>query len=101
MKNSIIQDDKTVCYLCGERGGYWLHALDKHHVFFGPYRKNSEKYGLTVYLHHDTCHIFGEDAVHVNADIDRELKAEVQKLAMDYYGWDTDTARQICGKNYI
>ena len=40
-------------------------GLEEHHIFGGPNRKLSEKYGLKVYLcpeHHQ----FGEDAVHKN-----------------------------------
>lgn len=50
------------CWLCGRNGT--AEPLDKHHIFGGAYRKKSEKYGLTVYLCHGSCHIFGEKAVH-------------------------------------
>ena len=39
------------CWLCGRNGS--VDPLDKHHIFGGPYRKKSEKYGLVVYLCHD------------------------------------------------
>ena len=54
------------CWLCGRNGS--VDPLDKHHIFGGPYRKKSEKYGLVVYLCHDRCHIFGPDAAHNNKD---------------------------------
>ena len=50
------------CWLCGRNGT--AEPLDKHHIFGGAYRKKSEKYGLTVYLCHGSCHIFGEKAAH-------------------------------------
>ena len=96
---SIIQDDKTRCYICGrsENGD----PLDKHHVFGGAMRSKSEKYGLTVYLHHTQCHIFGANSVHKNAEINNALKAKVQAKAMKYYGWSVDDFRNKFYKNYL
>ena len=54
------------CWLCGRNGT--AEPLDKHHIFGGAYRKKSEKYGLTVYLCHGSCHIFGEKAVQLPGD---------------------------------
>lgn len=96
---SIVQKDKTRCFICKQYGGF--DPLDKHHVFFGANRKKSEQYGLTVYLHHKKCHIFGENAVHKNAEVCARLKAVVQKKAMEHYGWTVDEFRHIFGKNYI
>ena len=44
MMNSIIQSKKE-CYVCHRQG-----VLHKHHVFGGSNRKNSERYGMTVWL---------------------------------------------------
>lgn len=96
---SILQDDATRCYICG---GYACgDPLDKHHVFGGAMRSKSEKYGLTVYLHHAQCHIFGKYAVHQNAEINNALKAKAQTKAMQYYGWDVDDFRREFYKNYL
>lgn len=100
MAKSIIQTNRDRCYLCG-RPALYNDPLDKHHVFFGPYRRKSEKYGLTVYLHHSACHIFGEKAVHNNADVCRELQAEVQEIAMEHYGWTISDFIRLLGRNYI
>jgi len=97
---SIIQKERDRCYLCGRRATPF-DPLDEHHVFFGPYRKNSEKYGLKVYIHHNSCHIFGEKAVHNNAEICRILQTEVQQFAMKHYGWSISDFIKIAGKNYI
>lgn len=78
-----------------------LEPLDCHHVFGGAKRKQSEKYGLTVYLHHQKCHIFGKESVHKNASVDRAVKEVAQKVAMRHYGWSVDDFRKIFGKNYI
>lgn len=97
--NSIIQTDKSYCYLCGKNSNF--EPLDEHHVYGGSNRKLSEKYGLKIYLHHSTCHIFGKNAVHNNAAVSRELKADVQRKAMEHYGWTVGEFRRIFGKNYL
>lgn len=97
--DSIIQKDKTHCFICGMNSN--LEPLDCHHVFGGANRKKSEKYGLKVYIHHNKCHIFGENSVHKNAKVDRALKKLVQKKAMQRHGWTTEEFIAIFGKNYI
>lgn len=95
---SIIQEDKTQCFLCGRnaQADYW--GLDEHHVYGGSNRKLSEQYGLKVYLCHHSCHLFG---VHKNAELSRQLKAKVQQIAMNYYKWSIEDFRCIFGKNYL
>lgn len=95
---SIIQQSKE-CYLCGRNG--MSDPLDCHHVFNGPYRDRSEKYGLKVYLCHDHCHIFGKYSAHrcrATADM---LKAEGQRVFMEYYGRTKEEFMKIFGRNYI
>lgn len=75
--------------------------LDEHHVWGGSNRKNSEKYGLKVYLCHNKCHIFGKNSVHQNSEINKALKAQVQRIAMEHYGWTVEQFREIFGKSYI
>ena len=96
---SIIQKDKTHCFICGMNTN--LEPLDCHHVFGAAYRNKSEKYGLKVYLHHSKCHIFGEDSVHKNAKMDKAVKRIAQVKAMRYYGWSTEEFIEIFGRNYI
>lgn len=93
MAKSIIQDEK-VCYLTG-RGD----SLEEHHVFEGPNRKLSEKYGLKIYLVRE-LHT-GVNGIHANRELSDRVKAEVQEKAMEHYGWDIDDFRQIFGKNYV
>lgn len=61
---SIIQKDESVCYLCAVLNCDYSHKrTEKHHIFGGPDRRMSEKYGLTVRLcpeHHRS----GPYAVH-------------------------------------
>jgi hypothetical protein len=78
-----------------------LEPLDCHHVFGAVNRKKSERYGLKVYIHHNKCHIFGENSVHKNTEVDKALKRIAQKRAMQHYGWTIEQFREIFGKNYI
>lgn len=102
MANSIIQPfiaDRR-CYLCGEPTTFY-DPLAKHHIFGGALRKKSEKYGLTVFLHNNKCHIYGKNAVHRNARVNRELQAKAQKIAMEKYGWSVEDFRREFYKSYI
>jgi hypothetical protein len=99
MAESILQKDKTKCFLC--KGNDHFEPLDCHHCLPGANRKLSEKYGLKVYLHHNTCHIFGENSVHGNAKVMKKLQAYAQKVAMAHYGWSVEDFIKIFGKNYL
>lgn len=99
MAESIIQKDKTHCFICGMNTN--LEPLDCHHIFGAANRKKSERYGLKVYIHHSKCHIFGENSVHKNAEVDKALKQIAQKRAMRHYGWTINQFIEIFGKNYI
>ena len=91
---SIIQDE-MVCYLTGR-----TDHLEEHHVFGGINRKNSEKYGLKIYLTADK-HKFKKDSIHMNRELSDRVKAEVQLIAMEYYDWTVEEFRLIFGKSYI
>jgi hypothetical protein len=95
---SIIQKDNTHCFLCGRNGSAEYWGLDKHHIYFGGLRSKSEKYGLTVYLCHERCHLGG---VHKNAEVNRQLQAYAQKKAMEHYGWSVEDFRREFYKNYL
>ena len=87
------------CWLCGRNGT--AEPLDKHHIFGGAYRKKSEKYGLTVYLCHGSCHIFGEKAVHSCRETMDELHRYGQKMAMERMGWTKEDFMREFGRNYL
>ena len=87
------------CFLCGRNGAG--DPLDKHHIFGGPYRGKSEKYGLYVYLCHNRCHIYGKMSVHQNQKTMRQLKRYGQLKAMKENGWSTDDVIREFGKSYI
>ena len=100
MKHSIMQYDRSRCYLCGGRAEYY-DPLDEHHVFGAALKTKSEEYGLLVYIHHNRCHIFGEESAHKNARVDRKLKEDAQRKAMEFHNLDIDEFRQIFYKNYL
>ena len=95
---SIIQADREHCFICGKNASAEYFGLDEHHVYGAFNRRNSEKYGLKVYICHDSCHING---VHKNAELNRKVQAIVQKRAMDKYSWDEETFISIFGKSYL
>ena len=74
---SILQKNKE-CYICKS-----LYVED-HHIYFGPNRKISEKYGFKVWLCnlHHTGSISGISsyAVHFNRKKDLELKRICQSV---------------------
>ena len=96
---SIIQKNRDVCYLCGRVRSY-RNPLDEHHVYFGPNRSISERYGLKVYICARPCHNYDWGSVHMNAERCRELQADVQRIAMEYYGWTVADFVRIVGRNY-
>lgn len=94
MAKSIISEEKR-CYICHSRS--WIEI---HHVFGGPDRKTSEEYGLVVPLCH-YCHNEPPKGVHFNKEIRRKLQGDVQRIAMEYYGWSVEDFRDRFGKNYL
>ena len=94
MAKSIISEERK-CYICGS--SQWIEI---HHVFFGPNRKHSERYGLKVPLCH-YCHNEPPNGVHFDKEIRRMLQAIVQKKAMKHYGWSVEDFRAIFGRSYI
>lgn len=94
-----MQKDKTKCFICKQNANG--DPLDKHHCFSGALRSKSEKYGLTVYIHHNKCHIFGERSAHKNAEINRKLQAYAQRKAMEHYGWSEEDFRKEFYKSYV
>lgn len=99
MSKSILQKDYTRCFICKQNP--CGDPLDKHHVFGGALRKKSEHYGLTIYVHHEKCHVFGRYAVHVHPEVDQQVKAFAQKKAMKQFGWSEEDFRDLFYKSYI
>lgn len=90
---SILQTNKE-CYVCDTP--YYLH---EHHIFYGPNRKHSEKYGLKVWLcakHHN----MSDEGVHFNKALDTKLKQEAQQAFENKYG-TRELFMGVFGKNYM
>lgn len=87
------------CWLCGANGA--ADPLDRHHIFGGPYRKKSEKYGLVVYLCHNKCHIFGPGSAHQSKETMDLLHKYGQRMAMQRNGWTVEDFIKEFGRNYI
>jgi hypothetical protein len=88
---SIIQKNKQ-CYVCGS-----VQSLERHHIWAGTAnRKQSEKYGLTVYLCHEH-----HSLMQLNYEFGLELKQYAQLKAMEHYNWTIEDFKKRFGKNYL
>lgn len=92
-------DDYIVCHICGKNG--CGDPLERHHVFGGPLRKLSEKYGAVVYLCGNECHRSGKEAAHNSKETSDKLKKEAQERIMEEQDWTLPEWRAIFGKSYI
>lgn len=85
------------CWLCGRTD----RPLDLHHIFPGPYRSKSDRYGLVIYLCHDSCHIFGRYAVHRNPVTMLMCMRYGQEKAMAENEWSIEDFIAEFGHNYL
>ena len=72
--------------------------LHKHHIFGGPNRKWSDKYGLWVWLcpkHHN----MSDAGVHFNKPLDLQVKQIAQREFEDTYGHEE--FMKIFGRSYL
>lgn len=93
MAKSVIQSEKE-CFVCGT-----TYNLHDHHIFFGTAnRKQSEKYGMKVWLCQE--HHTGSSGVHFNRDLDLHLKKLAQEKFEALYGANTRFI-DVFGKNYL
>jgi len=100
MKSIMHDKEDGTCYLCMLlHNDYQRRAnLEEHHVFMGPSRNKSERYGLKVYLCHEH-HLDNPEAVHVNYDICRILQSAAQTAFIKHY--PEEDFMKIFGKNYL
>lgn len=97
---SILQVDRTYCFLCGSRNGEGMDALEEHHIFGGSgNRAKSEEHGLKVYLCGCRCHRLGENSAHKNREVSLRLKRLAQKKFEETHG--REKFRQEFGKSYL
>ena len=88
--NSILQDDPTICYICGRSG-----ATDEHHIFNNPYRDESDEDHMVIYLHR-TCHRW----LHLHPVSNLTMKRRGQTKWEETYGTREDFIARY-GKNYL
>lgn len=89
---SVIQKEK-VCLICRAQKG-----LHRHHVFGGPNRELSERYGMSVWLcgmHHN----LSARGVHLNREFDLEVKKLGQRTFEQSHS--REEFREVFGKSYI
>ena len=83
------------CFICGARD-----CVHCHHIFSGvSNRKQSERYGLKVYLcgyHHN----LSDEGVHFNRELDLKLKRLAQQKFEETYGDRTKFIQEF-GKSYL
>ena len=87
------------CWLCGKNGS--SDPLDRHHIFQGPLRDKSEKYGAVVYLCHDACHENGKRSAHRCRETRDALMRWGQRKVMDEQNWTIEDFISVFGKNYL
>lgn len=90
---SVFTDDMDHCYFTGTA------PVERHHIFGGANRKNSEKYGFIVPLRPD-LHPNGVYAGQSAKLIDVKLKTMSQEYFEREYG-TRDDFRRIFGKSYL
>ena len=98
MSKSILQDDKTYCFIHEKYLGVEVPACHEHHVIHGTAnRKLSEKWGLKVYLCMN-CHnaLHSKTAFH---DLDLKQLAEEEWLKQN--NKTVDDWIKIFGKNFL
>ena len=83
------------CFLCGRYG-----PTERHHVFPGPFRQKSERYGCVVDLCHN-CHNEPPLGVHHNRKRANILKQRYQRIVMKEQGWDKERFIREFGRSYI
>lgn len=90
---SILQDNKE-CWVCGT-----TLDLHDHHIFFGvANRKQSEKYGLKIWLcgmHHN----MSDQGIHFNKELDIAVKQMAQEVFERTHS--REEFRELFGKNYL
>ena len=89
---SVIQDEKE-CYLCEA-----TQDLHDHHIFFGPNRQLSEKYGLKIWLcarHHN----MSDYSAHFDKTLDLQFKKTAQRKFEETH--TREEFLEVFGRNYL
>lgn len=89
---------KVLLALRAERNG---RAAGQASHFRRGKPEKSEKYGLTVWLCHGSCHLSGARAVHNNRETMDALHEYGQRRAMQEQSWTREEFVREFGKNYL
>lgn len=91
--------EMKTCFLCGRNG--YSDRLEKHHIFGGPNRNLSDKYGLVVWLCGDRCHRNGKQSAHQSSSTRLMLHKYGQMKWMRENNGTIEDFRSLFGKNYL
>lgn len=93
MKSIIRNNRKGVCYICSR-----VVPTEEHHIFGGPNRKLSERYGLKVYLC-PYCHRDNKNGAHGR----REVADHLHRIGQAAFerNHTREEFMEIFGKNYL
>ena len=97
-RKSIVQDDISVCFLCGRNGA--SDRLEKHHIFGAANRNHSEEDGLFVFLCGNRCHRNGKVSAHQNA-VTTEALHKIGQHAYEKQIGNREKFMNRYGKNYL
>ena len=90
---SAFVDDMDHCYFTGKA------PVERHHIFSGPYREVSEKYGYVIPLSPE-LHPNGVQANEDAKALDESLKIMAQKHFETHFGSRADFIK-IFGKSHL
>ena len=90
---SVLADDLEHCIITGDSN------IAIHHVFNGPNRHLSEKYGFLVPLRPD-WHNMTAYSIHMDQQFDESMKRKAQRYYEEHYGNREDFIREF-GKSYL
>ena len=90
---SVFTDDMDHCYFTG------VAPVERHHIWGGSNRQNSEKYGFVIPLRPD-LHPNGVHAGQAAVVVDLQLKQMSQMYFEKHYGC-RDDFRKIFGKSVL
>ena len=97
MAKSIMQSDKSYCFIHRCYLNTYVPAVHEHHCIHGnANRKWADCDGLTVYLCYD-CH----SALHDKGIHDKDLQELAEKTWLEYYGKTIPDWISRYGKNFI
>lgn len=90
---SVLTDDMEHCIVTGSA------RVEIHHVFNGPDRDLSEKYGFLIPLRPD-WHNFSPYSIHMDQKFDESWKRYAQQYYEEHIGSREDFRREF-GKSYL